>query len=373
MSFSFGFSLGDDQNDTGAADHQVKQAVPSSSASIVENSAVQQSRDHLISFRWIDNLRELLERRRTDQIIYDEVALHDGAAAPASEDSCSFQGHQPSNDNHLLRVVDLSRSSFSDDSSSATRSVERIEASANDLVPAVYEGGLKVWESSMDLVRYMHEEPDAALSLLNSLAQIPNSDNNRRLKFLELGCGHGLPSCYILRLAAHLGLLEKIQMVLADYNDFVLTDALVSNIVLNMANSSVGGQEVSSADLAKCLQFGSGDWFGLLDEHMLHQVDWIAAAETLYSVEAAKETAYLISRLLRPETGQAWVASKRYYFGVGGGVDAFCTAAESITVDNVLSESNENIRYKLDVETVQVCDNGNANIRELLLVRLQRI
>ena len=51
-------------------------------------------------------------------------------------------------------------------------------SSATDLVPGQYEGGLKIWECSEDLVSYL------SLSTAEVL---------RGKKVLELGCGAGLP------------------------------------------------------------------------------------------------------------------------------------------------------------------------------------
>ena len=51
-----------------------------------------------------------------------------------------------------------------------------------DLVSGVYEGGLKVSECSIDLCRYLQEN---AISI--------------RGHVLELGCGHGLPGCWVLK------------------------------------------------------------------------------------------------------------------------------------------------------------------------------
>jgi hypothetical protein len=79
------------------------------------------------------------------------------------------------------------------------------------------------------------------------------------------------------------------------------------------------------------------------------------------------------------------IATKRYYFGVGGGVDAFRRACGSQNDDKVhvqlqpqqeqdyqddSSHHHHHVRRRLHVETAQVYDNGTGNIRELLKVRL---
>ncbi len=50
----------------------------------------------------------------------------------------------------------------------------------SDLTPGVYEGGLKLWEGSMDLVEFLVKH------------QVPLSG----MRVMELGCGHALPGIY---------------------------------------------------------------------------------------------------------------------------------------------------------------------------------
>lgn len=59
-----------------------------------------------------------------------------------------------------------------------------------DLIPGEYEGGLKSWEGGLDLVEVMHRA-------LGSEAALGKWCKGARV--LEIGCGTGLPSAYILR------------------------------------------------------------------------------------------------------------------------------------------------------------------------------
>lgn len=54
---------------------------------------------------------------------------------------------------------------------------------ASDLQTGVYEGGFKLWECSLDLVRFVE--------------RLPGFTMPRRV--LELGCGHGLPGIHALQ------------------------------------------------------------------------------------------------------------------------------------------------------------------------------
>nr|AIW62598.1 conserved hypothetical protein [Scytodes thoracica] len=83
------------------------------------------------------------------------------------------------------------------------------EGSPLDLVPGVYEGGFKVWECSLDLIKYLHE----ANCLVN------------QLEVIELGCGSGLPGL----LAYHRGCDVTFQ----DFNKEVLEYLTIPNVILN--------------------------------------------------------------------------------------------------------------------------------------------
>ena len=112
------------------------------------------------SFKWIQN--------QTTGLTFEEFVQNKNSTGESISLVHGIQDGDTTNSsvNHVLRVREES-SSFEDRNT--------------DLVPGVYEGGLKVWECSIDLCRYFVQ-------------------NNIVIKghILELGCGHGLPGIWLL-------------------------------------------------------------------------------------------------------------------------------------------------------------------------------
>lgn len=102
----------------------------------------------------------------------------------------------------------------------------------------------------------------------------------------------------------------------------------------------------------------------LPDRVVNDRFDIILASETTYTNDSCQDTAYLMMKHLKVGTGVGLVATKRFYFGVGGGADAFNQAAV------IMSDCHESSGFRLVVRTIQSYDTGNANIRDLLEVRL---
>ena len=272
---------------------------------------------------------------------------------------------------------------------------------STDLIPGVYEGGLKVWECSVDLCRYLAGIVDGP-----SVGAPSNEDVNgeclreavkRALgptgSTMELGCGHGLPGCFVLRENIRRSFLSDARckqndavILFADFNDFVLHHATIPNAQANVCGlrceNGVALDEVATARaLVERSVFAGGDWMGL--SYMLtngkiripqqkdeggNRLDLILAAETTYTPASCEDTAYLMLKHLKMDVGVGLVATKRFYFGVGGGTDLFIAAAEKLS----RSDEGECAGLRLQVKCVQSYDTGNANIRDLLLVRCLR-
>lgn len=171
-----------------------------------------------------------------------------------------------------------------------------LAAGPTDVERGVYEGGLKLWECSQDLVGYLAEHP----SLLAPDAHV-----------MDLGCGHGLPGLFVaLR-------CPSASVCFQDLNAEVLLRQTLHNVRRNTGLSAAAAVAQHS--------YVSGDWTDLqrgLDGVAV--ADLIVTSETVYHVESYGALHGVLERYLRPTTGVVLVAAKRYYFGVGGGSTSFC-------------------------------------------------
>lgn len=257
-----------------------------------------------------------------------------------------------------------------------------------DLIPGVYEGGLKVWECSIDLCRFLAHIIDEGLdseqidsNVVDALVRCLGPSGST----MEIGCGHGLPGCLILRESIRRGFncdKNKSVVIFSDFNDFVLHHATIPNAQVNVCglrgDDGVAMDEFKTATaLVDRSMFVGGDWMGL--SHKLSngnlplqvsedgRLDLILAAETTYTPESCQDTAFLMLSHLKIDVGVGLVATKRFYFGVGGGTDLFTTACKQLASDQGIYAG-----LQLSVRTIQSYDTGNANIRDLLEVTCQK-
>ncbi|KFP21337.1 Histidine protein methyltransferase 1, partial [Egretta garzetta] len=199
--------------------------------------------------------------------------------------------------------------------------VSKSVSAHSDLIPGVYEGGLKIWECTFDLLDYFSE---AEIQFTNKTV-------------LDLGCGAGLLGIVALR-----GKAKKVHF--QDYNSTVIDEITLPNTVANCLNkgSTMGSggdrktskppskrpkkAECLSDALTKC-RFFSGEWSEvsqllLSSNKPFSKYDMILTSETIYNPDYYSALHDTLARLL-DKNGRVYLASKAHYFGVGGGIYLF--------------------------------------------------
>lgn len=192
-----------------------------------------------------------------------------------------------------------------------------------DIVPTTYEGGFKLWECAIDLTEYLHSTQSGSL---------------RGKSVLELGAGHAFPAIVA---AKHGATPVHVQ----DYNVEVLTDVTMPNIVANVLGHTT------------FVEFFAGAWQGLpavLDR----TYDVVLSTDTVYAKEQIDALAECVLDVLAPG-GVAFIAGKTYYFGVGGGTQAF---------DSRLNELARERGEAVDTRIVKEIRDGYSNIREIVKI-----
>ncbi|WVF66910.1 hypothetical protein IAT40_001653 [Kwoniella sp. CBS 6097] len=108
-----------------------------------------------------------------------------------------------------------------------------------DLIPGLYEGGLKSWEGGVDLVEVLSGVGPGA-----GAASGAESENAKRVgewvkggRVLEVGCGTSLPTAYLLRSLLFLppattSPTHQTTFHLQDYNSLVLSLVSLPNLIL---------------------------------------------------------------------------------------------------------------------------------------------
>ncbi|CAG9562030.1 unnamed protein product [Danaus chrysippus] len=170
------------------------------------------------------------------------------------------------------------------------------EKEHSDLVSGKYEGGLKIWECTYDLVEYFENNPDAI--------------NFKDMKVLDLGCGAGILGIYAF--------LKGATVTFQDYNKEILELSTITNVLLNIEES---GRDCG----IKNFKFYSGDWASFDKLLASEKFDIILTSETIYNQNNYEKLIKLFENRLNVN-GVVYVAAKTYYFGVGGGTRQFETA-----------------------------------------------
>uniref|UniRef100_G3NW82 protein-histidine N-methyltransferase n=1 Tax=Gasterosteus aculeatus TaxID=69293 RepID=G3NW82_GASAC len=196
--------------------------------------------------------------------------------------------------------------------------LSRTAEQRSDLISGLYEGGLKVWECTYDLLERLEEA----------------GETFRGKAVLDLGCGAGLLGILALQRGAT-------QIHFQDYNSTVIEQLTVPNVTLNCQEDDEikdgsPPPKIRAADLsqhhplARC-RFFSGDWSTFLaflkKEDPLPKYDIIFTSETIYNPAYYPALHEALHQLLAPG-GLVYLATKSHYFGVGGGLHLFETFVE---------------------------------------------
>ena len=215
----------------------------------------------------------------------------------------------------------------------------------SDVVPSVYEGGYKLWECAVDLCRHLHR--------LKHSAAPPDCS-----RVLELGCGHGLCGLWALTEGSSGGGSELPHVTFHDLNPEVIDDLTAPTVALNLQKHHTPPLQPSAAvaELVQRASFLSGDWSSpsLLSLLPARSHSLVLTSDTLYHASSIPPLLRLIQHTLAA-TGTALVASKRYYFGVGGG-----------TVELTRRVERDG---RMECEVVEVIEDGQSNIREVVRLR----
>lgn len=183
-------------------------------------------------------------------------------------------------------------------SSNPDSSLSKVVSTNIDVIPNEYEGGLTVWESSIDLSQYL------------TSGCIDVQDKN----VLELGCGAGIPGICAIKRGAK-------EVHFQDFNSEVLKHYTIPNVT-----------KLNEKYDCKCRYF-SGDWenVSIMLCHMIKEkssikYDCILTAETIYNPENYPKLHFVFEHLLA-ENGCIYLAAKSHYFGatssLGGGTFLF--------------------------------------------------
>ena len=148
-------------------------------------------------------------------------------------------------------------------------------------------------------------------------------------------------------------------MSFSDLNEEVLRDMTWPNILLNCPEvASFSNDELK-------IECFSGDWLSLANELRKKEgnvkFDLILSSETTYSNTACEKLLKIIIDCIS-ENGVALIATKRFYFGVGGGTHE---------VERVIAAHNKHSPLRrLKVEHLKSYEDGFSNIRDLILLKL---
>lgn len=342
MSFSFGFS-GDDIDED---------AHPSFASSTQNDESMLSSDDYKTMFMTTTNLNfdpEYVPRKLTlEELLAKSIGVRMSYTSTAIKTGEIISRRD---------LYDVKHQLMTQDTLSTTDEI-LLGLTNEDLRVATYEGGLKSWECTFDLMEVLAKTDLAGFKSV-----------------LELGCGTGLPSTLLLQKFLQAQRYdEPRKLVLADYNESVLRLVTVPNLLftwcelqspemLAQLQTSTGNTmelrsneiEVTEnlvatflTDLASkniTLEFVSGGWSPqFVSVLSADKFDLVLASETIYSPETLPIFTDTMLCLMNERT-ESLVAAKRVYFGVGGGIPEFERALDvrNINYQTISEETSQGV------------------------------
>lgn len=165
---------------------------------------------------------------------------------------------------------------------------------SSDVIPRQYEGGLKIWECSIDLLNFIIEQVESIKEQVSNV--------------LEVGCGSALPGILCQKIVSNPKLF-----VFQDFNQNVLESVTLPNILLNLKPNSLEN-----------FKFFYGDWKNFPEKLPEKSFDLILTSETIYRSESYQMLLDIFSHALSDKKeARVLLAAKDYYFGLGGSVQQF--------------------------------------------------
>lgn len=253
-----------------------------------------------------------------------------------------------------------------------------------DLRKGIYEGGLKSWECSNDLIKYIN----------NTIKDIDKYNN-----IIDLGCGTSIPSIFIFIKLIKLNKIKDKTIILSDYNYNVLRLTTIPNFLINYYlnclseielinlqkkfnnhNGNIRNFEIDLTDnlINNFLNFLkinnikfkliSGNWnlnfLNIIKDSIDHDHNnnlnkiLCISSETIYSNDIIPVLSILIVNILKlnndNNTGnKVLIGCKDYYFGVGGSLLEFTKNLNELKKDN---------NYKFEFNLIKINSNLKRSI-----------
>ncbi|KAG0661688.1 hypothetical protein C6P45_001287 [Maudiozyma exigua] len=224
MSFSFGFTNEDLDIDQSISNNLQNNQINENTSFVNPLDAPELKQNDVIQPQ-IESLESILASLKDVRVSYESIDI------PTMSQSIE----QPK----LYRrdLFDMKHQLMSEDDSITTQQENSNELDIlihEDLRKNIYEGGLKSWECSIDLVSLLNE----------SFHRTKDLSFNETNCIVEIGCGTALPSEFIFQQYLKQGTITGLNMILTDYNSSALRLATIPNLIITWINTCLNEEQI---------------------------------------------------------------------------------------------------------------------------------